>query len=1015
MAPDNNNSTTATLHLPCDDIIQFKKQLESARKVDDRIQNELNSRLPASAYFRSKVDPRRVCQELFESLRCAHSSRDSAIKRCINLTEQEVRSMLGEAGQDKAKGGAATGTASGAIGKSQSRLRQLRNDLYEEEIIQRNTYKFLYERCRDIYVPTDLPTDLKFSTGFVYDERMTLHKHDWNPKFNEAPERITTTHARLCELGLVQRCERISAEPITDEDILRLHSPELLQLLKDSQQMSDEEQCKLREKFDEAPLSVHTHDAARLSAGGLLKLTQAVLDGKLLNGFALIRPPGHHAMRDDFNGFCYLNNVCLSALKALSSSEGKRILIVDWDVHHGQGIQQAFYNSSDVLYISIHRYERGEHWPNLREGDYDFVGIGNGLGYNVNVPLNEIGLSNAEYLAIFHNLILPIATEFSPDLVFVSAGFDCAIGCPLGEMRVHPACFAHFTHYLMSLANGRIVIALEGGYCLSSLSEGVAMTVRTLLGDACPRLEALGEPSDSIKETLLNCLTALRPYWKCLRMQGSTGDMLIPDISHLSLNSTHATKLKYPWVEYNPELTPEQLVAFAKEVDRLTALADLRPADADANNYRTCLAYDVKMCRHENLLDRSHPELPRRIVYIYDQLCAKGLSGLCRFASSRRCTDEEAMLFHTRDNLDMMAAWRNLDSESDRFAELQSRFDSLYVHPLSYDAAQLSCGTLLSVVEEVCSGRSRNGYAIVRPPGHHAESDKPRGFCFINNVVVAARYAQTKHSNKVRRVLILDWDVHHGNGVQDAFYSDDSVLYISLHRYDFGRFYPGSSGAKENVGCDKGLGYNVNVPWNGRVGDAEYLAAFHHIVLPIAQSFNPDLVLVSAGFDAAVGDPLGGLKLTPACYGHLAHLLCGLAGGRVVLALEGGYNLASIGEASCHCVASLLGLPPLQLPKQLVPNPSHVTRIADGRGVDARAVCQTCSDGSENWLCLACLETHCGRYVSKHMLSHSESTGHVIALSFSDLSVWCYHCDSYIVSPVVEPFIAAAARSKFGE
>uniref|UniRef100_A0A1I8FUW7 UBP-type domain-containing protein n=1 Tax=Macrostomum lignano TaxID=282301 RepID=A0A1I8FUW7_9PLAT len=915
-------------------------------------------------------------------------------------------------------------------------------------------------------------------TGFVYDERMTLHRHDWNPKFNEARNESPPPMPGCANWDWCNDAS-VLAEPITDEDILRLHSPELLQLLKDSQQMSDEERCKLREKFDEAPLSVHTHDAARLSAGGLLKLTQAVLDGELLNGFALIRPPGHHAMRDDFNGFCYLNNVCLSALKALSSSGGKRILIVDWDVHHGQGIQQAFYNSSDVLYISIHRYERGEHWPNLREGDYDFVGIGNGLGYNVNVPLNEIGLSNAEYLAIFHNLILPIATEFSPDLVFVSAGFDCAIGCPLGEMRIHPACFAHFTHYLMSLANGRIVIALEGGYCLSSLSEGVAMTVRTLLGDACPRLEALGEPSDSFKETLLNCLTALRPYWKCLRMQGSTGDMLIPDISHLSLNSTHATKLKYPWVEYNPELTPEQLVAFAKEVDRLTALADLRPADSDANNCRTCLAYDGKMCRHENLLDRSHPELPRRIVYIYDQLCAKGLSGLCRFASSRRCTDEEAMLFHTRDNLDMMAAWRNLNSESDRFAELQSRFDSLYVHPLSYDAAQLSCGTLLSVVEEVCSGRSRNGYAIVRPPGHHAESDKPRGFCFINNVVVAARYAQTRHSNRVRRVLILDWDVHHGNGVQDAFYSDDSVLYISLHRYDFGRFYPGSSGAKENVGCDKGLG----------VGDARVLGRFPRAELPVFNlPVSTDLSLVSAGFDAAVGDPLGGLKVTPACYGHLTHLLCGLAGGRVVLALEGGYNLASIGEASCHCVAFSAGpaapaaaqaagaqcsrqhfggpagprtrqfgrfrraatsvtdfieasstaaaaasggavggfefllLEDQQFfavhPRSDCPHviqPSHVTRIADGRGVDARAVCQTCSDGSENWLCLACLETHCGRYVSKHMLSHSESTGHVIALSFSDLSVWCYHCDSYIVSPAVEPFIAAAARSKFGE
>jgi histone deacetylase 6 len=210
----------------------------------------------------------------------------------------------------------------------------------------------------------------------------------------------------------------------------------------------------------------------------------------------------------------------------------------------------------------------------------------------------------------------------------------------------------------------------------------------------------------------------------------------------------------------------------------------------------------------------------------------------------------------------------------------------------------------------------KNAIAVIRPPGHHAEQHEASGFCIFNNVSIAAKVTQNSFSDRIRRILILDWDVHHGNGIQNAFYDNANVLYISIHVYKNGLFYPnGPGGDHLHCGVGKGEGKNVNIPWadNG-MGDNDYLYAFDEVVIPIAFEFDPDLVIVAAGFDAAEGDELGGCHVSPAGYAHMTHKLMGLANGRLVVCLEGGYDLKAISKSALAVTKTLMGEPPDRIP-----------------------------------------------------------------------------------------------------
>ncbi|XP_050825713.1 polyamine deacetylase HDAC10 isoform X3 [Serinus canaria] len=286
-----------------------------------------------------------------------------------------------------------------------------------------------------------------------------------------------------------------------------------------------------------------SYHCARLAVGAALQLVDAVMAGKVRNGMALVRPPGHHSQRNAANGFCLFNNVAIAAEYAKQKYGLQRILIVDWDVHHGQGTQYIFEEDPSVLYFSWHRYEHQEFWPSLKESDYDAVGLGKGKGFNINLPWNKVGMGNSDYLAAFFHVLLPMAFEFDPELVIVSSGYDSGIGDPEGQMNATPEVFAHLTHFLMQLANGKLCVILEGGYHLKSLGESVCMTVKTLLGDPVPQITGEMAPCLSAVESIQNVRAAHKPYWKWLAYEDTSFVQNLSTKSHLKkANSNPSTE-----------------------------------------------------------------------------------------------------------------------------------------------------------------------------------------------------------------------------------------------------------------------------------------------------------------------------------------------------------------------------------------------------------------------------------------------------------------------------------------
>ena len=292
-----------------------------------------------------------------------------------------------------------------------------------------------------------------------------------------------------------------------------------------------------------------------------------------------------------------------------------------------------------------------------------------------------------------------------------------------------------------------------------------------------------------------------------------------------------------------------------------------------------------------------HPERPERLEAVRRGLRDAGLDEELVRLAPRAAAPEELLRVHTAAHVARIAAG----------AGRHVRFDpDTAAGPRSHAAALAAAGAVVDAVERVLDGSLDRAFCAVRPPGHHATPGRPMGFCLLNNVAIGAAAALARG---LQRVAILDFDVHHGNGTQEAFWRDPRVLFVSSHQFPY---YPGT-GALDEAGEGDGRGFTVNLPMPAGLGDAEYRRAYRQIVEPIGRTFDPELVLVSAGFDIHRDDPLGGMGVTAAGFAELMDVClavaAGAARGRLVAVLEGGYDLDGIAEASAAVVGRMLGRP----------------------------------------------------------------------------------------------------------
>uniref|UniRef100_A0A287B9U5 Histone deacetylase 10 n=1 Tax=Sus scrofa TaxID=9823 RepID=A0A287B9U5_PIG len=561
--------------------------------------------------------------------------------------------------------------------------------------------------------------------------------------------------------------------------------PEYVALLRGTQALSTEELQALSRQFDAVYFHPSTFHCARLAAGAALQLVDAVMAGVVRNGLALVRPPGHHSQRAAANGFCVFNSVAIAA-KHAQQKHGlpfpswawlllavPRILIVDWDIHHGQGTQYIFEDDPSVLYFSWHRYEHGRFWPYLRESDADTVGRGRGLGFTVNLPWNQVGMGNADYMAAFLQVLLPLAFEFNAELVLVSAGFDSAIGDSEGQMQATPECFAHLTQLLQVLAGGRVCAVLEGGYHLESLSQSVCMMVQALLGDPAPPLSGPMVPHGSALQSIQSVRAAQAPHWMSLRQQG-----VAPVLSSSTRSPGQGPSPPMP-------AGPEFKTAAAQAVAALSSLLDqlrLRPTPP----VRTALALPAP--------------LDGDLVLPHDVLCQEGSA-----------PQEETQ------------AWARPHEA------------------LAQDKALSALGRVLHLLDRILDGQVSSGIAATPGPAVAATLD------------VAIRCGLSHGAQRLLCVAVgqLDRPPH--------LTDDGGTLWLNV-------------GGKEAAALSM---FHVSVPLPRTTGG--FLSCVLALVLPLAYSFQPDLVLVVLGPAHGLQDPQAAL---------LAALLRGPAGGRVLALVD---------------------------------------------------------------------------------------------------------------------------------
>lgn len=310
---------------------------------------------------------------------------------------------------------------------------------------------------------------------------------------------------------------------------------------------------------------------------------------------------------------------------------------------------------------------------------------------------------------------------------------------------------------------------------------------------------------------------------------------------------------------------------------------------------KTNLFYHPIFLEHQT--GYGHPESPERIPAIFNLLKQKEPEIDKIVIQPRQASEEEISLVHTPSYIEKVKA---VSERGGGYLDMDT-----HLSQKSYEAALFAAGAALSALERVFSGQADNAFCVVRPPGHHALEDQGMGFCLFDNLAIGARFAQKNMG--VKKILIIDWDVHHGNGLSDTFYDDPTVLYISLHQYPH---YPGTGWVTE-IGTGEGVGYNINFPFPAGTSGPSYHRAFDEVIVPLAQAYKPDLLMIAAGFDAHYYDPISSINLTAEDYASMTEKIKKISDnlclGRIIASLEGGYGLSSLAKSAWATIDRMMG------------------------------------------------------------------------------------------------------------
>lgn len=731
------------------------------------------------------------------------------------------------------------------------------------------------------------------------------HASPWDPHHPESPNRVEAIHEKfLPYMDRLHLLEKENLFPMTSEVLGQVHSEAYINKIESLGKKEDPEEAM---NMDMVYYTKDTVRCATLCAQMSITMGSLVADGIFSNGFLNIRPPGHKASVETAHMYCLFNTIAITASYLIKYNLAKKVLIVDFDANHGYGTQKIFYNNNKVLYFSVHRYDHGTAWPYKSEANYDHIGTGNGKGFNVNVPLNETGLGDFDYLAIVLNVLLPMAYEFQPSIILLACGYTACLGDPVGSMNVTPAFFGHLVTLLDGVAEGKILTFLEGGYATPFITEAALRTLRALLNDPCDPLEHATDINPSVKESINNVKSVLRPYWKCF---GQFDNQTTVEGVH-STDKPHRSAAKH-FLGVPPKPPYSLVGGYPTNRSKhrqmlLTRLTYMRDEVYGLDVTKVGYLQNPESIHHAPPKGMRSPENPMRLSEImaklkeYNMLNAlveidfdynpKDLINPTVWSSVCECLNET----HHKSYLFSLSR-SNKDNKPD-----------LYWGPSSKETCLWSVASLFQLALKMKDGVIRHGIGLVRPPGHMAKYAEAVNMCIINSVAVTANYLVKKLDYK--RVLIVDFDIHHGSGTQEITYSTNNIMYISVHRYDYGMFFPKEITANHyHIGSENGLGYNINVPFNRDImTNVDYLQTWIRIVVPLAYAYNPEFIIVSAGFDAGIRDRHGGYFVHPEVFGHMVQLLKPIA--PLLLALEGGYHSESTSLGMMHCIRALLGYP----------------------------------------------------------------------------------------------------------